>query len=167
MGWALARRGIATDGLDLWPRPAQWPAGSFWHQSYLQEFDRYSAYAAVLGSLIFHQFTPQELAGLGAKLRKCRLILASEPARLRRAQVLLAIGGRLLGANYVTRHDARVSVAAGFVGEELPHFLGLPPAEWQWECRVGLCGSYRMVAIRKAAERAKIEAPLARLSQAA
>ena len=42
-------------------------------------------YAAVIGNLIFHQFTDDELAALGATLRRhARVILAFEPSRRRR-----------------------------------------------------------------------------------
>src|SRR5260221_595633 len=28
----LRRRGVAVAGLDLWPLPANWPAGATWHR---------------------------------------------------------------------------------------------------------------------------------------
>lgn len=148
LGRALWRRGLAVDGLDLWPRPPEWPAAGEWHQTDLRSFEHYDRYTVVIGSLIFHQFDEPDLAELGGRFTAARLVLASEPARQRRAKVLLALGGALLGANYVTRHDARVSVEAGFLGDELPRFLRMDRAGWSW--RTDLCpmGMYRLVAER-------------------
>src|SRR2546423_733359 len=42
MGRHLATRGIEADGLDLWPRPAGWPAGCIWHQADLLAFAGYA-----------------------------------------------------------------------------------------------------------------------------
>src|SRR5581483_8821352 len=118
LGCALARRGLRVDGLDLWPRPADWPAGARWHRADLRSFDGYGDYAVVMGNLILHQFSEAELAGLGAAVRGARAIVACEPARTRVSQVLFRVLGPLLGANRVTLHDARVSIAAGFRGDE-------------------------------------------------
>lgn len=149
LGHHLAAHGFATDGLDLWPRPADWPAARAWHRADLLTFDAYAAYRTILGNLIFHQFTAEQLAALGATLqRSARIILACEPVRCRRSQIAFATCGRLLGANHVSLHDAHVSIAAGFVGDELPQFLGLRAPEWTWQCQSTTLGSYRMVAWR-------------------
>jgi hypothetical protein len=150
LGGVLRRRGYAIDGLDLWPRPAAWPPESAWHTGDLRTFDRYAEYAAVLGNLIFHQFDAADLAALGAQLRRnARVILACEPGRRRRAQVLFRVIGRLLGANYVSLHDARVSIAAGFRDDELPRALGLESPTWEVRCSTTLLGAYRMLAVRR------------------
>jgi len=126
MGLELIRRGIPVDGLDLWPRPAAWPPEREWHTADLNTFAGYGAYPVVIANLILHQFTAMELASLGEKLRgSARVILACEPERRRASQMLVAAIGPLLGANHVTLHDARVSIAAGFRDDELPEFLGL------------------------------------------
>jgi hypothetical protein len=151
LGLELARRGIPVDGLDLWPRPPAWPARRAWHRTDLRTFDGYARYPVVAGNLIFHQFNAEELAELGRVLRRqARTIVACEPARRRLSQVLLAVLGPLLGANAVTRHDARVSVAAGFRADELPRALGLDPGNWQISCGETALGAYRMVALRRA-----------------
>jgi len=54
----------------------------------------------------------------------------------------------LLGANRVSLHDAHVSVAAGFRGDELPEMLGLRQPQWRWSCHTTMLGAYRMVARR-------------------
>ena len=48
-----------------------------------------------------------------------------------------------------TRHDAPISVRAGFVGMELPSLLGFSSDEWDVEVRNGLFGAYRMAAQRR------------------
>ena len=147
----LAARGLRADGLDLWPRPAALPAAQAWHRADLRHFDGFADYQVVLGNLIFHQFSDAELAALGNKLHSsARVIVASEPARRRVSQTLFATFAPLFRANYVTLHDARVSIAAGFRGEELPRALGLDPAHWSWRCSTSWLGTYRMVATRRA-----------------
>jgi hypothetical protein len=58
-------------------------------------------------------------------------------------------GAALLGGSHVTRHDARVSIAAGFLGDELPAALGLDPRNWHWRCTTTALGAYRMIALRR------------------
>lgn len=150
LGLRLARRGMAVDGLDLWPRPAEWPRARAWHTHDLRTFAGYGAYPVVIGNLIFHQFSDEELAVLGAKLRRhARVILACEPARRRLSQTCYKLLGPLIGANHVSLHDGHVSIAAGFCGDELPRALGLDPAHWQCRCRTTALGAYRMIAIRQ------------------
>jgi hypothetical protein len=150
MGVYLNRRGIPLDGLDLWPRPADWPREREWHTADLKAFPGYDAYPVIIANLILHQFTAEELARLGARLRRSsRVILANEPERRRISQVMMAAVAPILGANHVTIHDARVSIAAGFRGDELPGFLGLEPGEWRCSCRSAALGALRMVAVRK------------------
>ena len=149
LGARLNRAGLLVDGMDLWPRPAIWPAGSAWHQADLLEFERFDAYPAVVGNLILHQFGEEDLASLGAKLRRhCRLIVACEPARWRRSQWLFKGIAPLLGANHVTMHDAIVSIAAGFRDNELADRLGLDEA-WSISVATTFFGVYRMVAVRR------------------
>ncbi len=146
----LRRRGWQVDGLDTWPAPAAWPAGARWHCADLRGFGGYGAYRVVYGNLIFHQFTDTELGALGARLAAGpRLLVACEPVRWRRAQWLYRLVGPLLGVNYVSRHDAHVSIAAGFVGDELPRLLGLDAGRWVWRCATTARGAYHMVAWRR------------------
>jgi hypothetical protein len=150
MGCRLHNAGIAIDGLDLWPRPANWPDASEWHRDDLLKFEHYGDYPVVMGNLIFHQFRSEELTLLGAKLNhSAQLILASEPVRRRFSQIAFAGIAPLVGANHVSRHDAHASIAAGFCGNELPQQLGLSPVEWEWTCFSTLFGAYRMIALRR------------------
>jgi hypothetical protein len=147
----LAAEAVAVDGLDLWKKPADWPTPQLWHQTDLLDFDGFAPYRAVVGNLIFHQFSAAELLALGEKLgQHARIILACEPARRRSSQLGFAVLGRALRVNHVSLHDAHVSIAAGFAGEELPRALGLDPARWNFRCQTTWFGAYRMVAIRRA-----------------
>jgi hypothetical protein len=149
LGLGLAARGVPVDGLDLFPRPPRWPAGRAWHQADLLTFDDYASYPVIVGNLIFHQFSDAQLRHLGVKIRaSARVILACEPVRCRRSQFLLAALNPLIGANYVTRHDGQVSVAAGFRGRELPRVLGLSEDHWHISCHATLLGTMRLLAVR-------------------
>jgi len=150
LGLALNARAIPVDGLDLCPRPPAWPADRAWHQADLRGFQGYGAYPVVIGNLIFHQFTDEELSALGAELRRsARVFLASEPRRRRLSQTLMAALAPLLGANPVTLHDARVSIGAGFVDEELPARLGMDDGNWDISCTLTALGASRVVAVRR------------------
>jgi hypothetical protein len=150
LGFRLARAGAVTDGLDLWPRPANWPAERAWHRADLRSFDGYAQYAAIFGNLIFHQFSDDELANLGRKIRaNARVVLACEPERRRLSQVLFRTIAPLLGANRISLHDAHVSIAAGFRGDELPRILGLDAREWDVRRHTTTLGVYRMIALRR------------------
>jgi 2-polyprenyl-3-methyl-5-hydroxy-6-metoxy-1,4-benzoquinol methylase len=146
----LTRRGMATDGLDQMPRPSEWPEGRAWYRADLRDFEGYKDHGAVLANLILHHFSDAELVQLGQKLRRGpRLILACEPARRQRSQALFAAISPIFGANRVTRHDAHVSIAAGFLADELPRILGLDHGQWNVSCEVTLAGAYRMAAVRQ------------------
>lgn len=148
LGLRLLRRGVNVAGLDLWPRPPGWPSTAAWHRADLRAFEGYADYRVVVGNLIFHQFSDAELAQLGAKLRGARVIVASEPERRRLSQVFYRTLAPLFGANHVSLHDAHVSIAAGFCGDELPRMLGLNSREWNIRCFSTTLGAYRMVAVR-------------------
>ena len=146
----LDATGVVIGALDFCPRPANWPSARAWHIGDLRKFDGYASYAVIFGNLIFHHFSDDELSALGAVLRRtARLILASEPKRSVRAQSLFAWFAPLFGANRVTRHDADVSIAAGFRGDELPRALGLDDGNWSFRCETTAFGAYRMVAQRR------------------
>lgn len=135
-------------GLDLCPRPEEWPAAWPWRQEDLTAFPNPDAYPVVLANLILHQFGDDALAALGQRLAGCRLILACEPLRSSRAQAGL-FAMNLLGINHVSRHDGRVSILAGFRGRELPDLLGLSRDQWSITIDQTPLGCYRMRAERR------------------
>jgi hypothetical protein len=139
---------LKLDGLDLCSRPTCWNDQWGWHKTDLNQFEGYASYSVVLTSMILHQLTDHQLLALGRKLgRTCRLIVASEPAR-RKLHLFHLQLCKLLGTSPDTDHDAKVSIEAGFLGQELPILLGLNPGQWNWRCTNGLFGQYRMVAFR-------------------
>jgi SAM-dependent methyltransferase len=147
-----SRPGGALDfevtGLDLAPRPKDWPQGRGWHQADLLDFDGFDAFDVVLASLTLHHFAPDQLAVLGKRLAGGpRVVLACEPAR-RRLHLWQARALVLLGINRVTRHDAPASVGAGFRGRELPDALGLHLPAWSVVLASTWLGGYRMAAVR-------------------
>jgi 2-polyprenyl-3-methyl-5-hydroxy-6-metoxy-1,4-benzoquinol methylase len=145
---ALREAGHDVTALDRVPPPNEWRTA--WHVCDVFQFTQWRAYPVVLANLFLHHFTFEQLAALGAHLRPhARVLLFSEPARRRRYQWLFALACRIERAHPVTRHDGHVSIAAGFLREELPHALGLTPAEWQWHIHVTALGMYRMVALRR------------------
>ncbi len=155
MGVRLAglyrRAGVASvSGLDLWSRPPAWPIEWPWHRGDLRTFNGYGDYTVVLANLILHQFEAEDLTVLGNRLRGCRLVVACEPAR-RYVHLAQAKGAAVLGINAVSRHDAVVSVRAGFREHELPEALGLRRPDWDADLSTTLLGGYRMVAARRAA----------------
>ena len=104
-------------------------------------------YDAIVANLFLHHFEASQLAKLfHLASARTRLLVACEP---RRARMPLA-GSRLLGligCNEVTRHDAVLSVRAGFSGNELS---ALWPAgdEWTLEERSAGFSSHLFVARR-------------------
>ena len=73
-----------------------------------------------------------------------------EPQRRRISQVLYRTLGPLFGANRVSLHDAHVSIAAGFRGDELARSLGLGAPDWEIHCSTTLLGMHRLIAVRRA-----------------
>jgi hypothetical protein len=87
---------------------------------------------AMVANLFLHHFREAQLAGLlRAAASQTRVFVAVEP---RRSEPALLFSGLLwlIGCNQVTRHDAPVSVRAGFAGNELSR---LWPAGESWTLR--------------------------------
>jgi hypothetical protein len=83
-----------------------------------------------VANLFLHHFAAGDLQNLLAGIaRTTRLFVACEPRRSGHALAGCGLLG-LLGCNRVTRHDARVSVRAGFAGRELS---ALWPAKRGWQ----------------------------------
>ena len=102
----------------------------------------------VIANLFLHHFEPPRLAGLlDLVSRRARAFIACEPRRSR-----LALAGAkalgLVGCNDVTRHDAVVSVRAGFGDGEIS---ALWPAHEAWSLEEGRRGlfSHGFTAVRK------------------
>jgi hypothetical protein len=147
---ALRAAGLRVAALDQFPAPAGWPLAAPWYTMDLREFEGWPAYPVVVGNLILHHFEAAPLAALGQTLdRHARVLIFNEPLRHLRVRLLWALGARLGGASYVTRHDGRVSIGAGFQADELSRLLGLAAERWRWASTVTLLGGYRFVATRR------------------
>ena len=146
----LALRGLRVTGLDLCAPPAGRPETHRWLQTDLATFTGYADYPVIIGNLILHHFSDETLGQLGRQWRRhARLLLFSEPVRRRFSQHLIRGLGPLFGANRVTLHDATVSIAAGFHGDDLIRRLDLPDSEWICSVTSTLGGACRLVARRR------------------
>jgi hypothetical protein len=96
-------------------------------------------YDVVVANLFLHHFTGVQLSELlrGAA-RRARVFVAVEP---RRSAWVFASSCLVwfIGCNEVTRHDAPVSVRAGFAGPELSQ---LWPADGTWSLEEGRAGLF-------------------------
>lgn len=91
----------------------------------------------ILANLFLHHFPDEALERLlGESARLCRCFAAAEPRRNGFANMFASFVG-VIGCNAVTRHDAVVSVRAGFNGTELSELW--PAENWRTsEHRAGL-----------------------------
>jgi 2-polyprenyl-3-methyl-5-hydroxy-6-metoxy-1,4-benzoquinol methylase len=147
-----ALNAIAPDvaGLDFARRPIDWPQKAHWFEIDVLNFARWEEYPIVIGNLFFHHFDHEGLARLGANLNAhARVIIASEPLRAPRAKRLFSLLCPLIHAHPVTRYDGRLSIGAGFLGDELPRLLLLDPTIWEWRVHETWLGASRLVAERR------------------
>ena len=102
--------------------------------------------AVVVANLFLHHFEPAPLAELlGLISQRSRLFIALEPRR----SLWPRFCSRLLGAigcNHVTRHDAVVSVRAGFSGHELS---ALWPDQSHWQLTEQPAGAFSQLFIAR------------------
>jgi hypothetical protein len=122
------------------PEKIGWEQGDF-----LRGEETLSA-EVVVCSLVLHHFEERDLALLGRKLSKARVLVIGEPWRHGLPLVLSHLAFPLAGA--VTRHDMPVSIRAGFRSGELARLLGLDPGEWKIREKCLWRGSVRMLACR-------------------
>lgn len=140
---------ICLTGLDLWPRPMNWPEHWGWIRMNINAFEDFKNFEGIMGNLILHHLNNHELRILGHKLiRGPRFLLFNEPTR-RPLHLWQARSTQLLGMCKATLHDAQASVRAGFLGEELPTLLGLDSTRWHIRISTTWLGSYRLCAVRK------------------
>jgi SAM-dependent methyltransferase len=93
----------------------------------------------IFANLFLHHFEELELRELFAQIAKsCTFFVACDPRRTAMSFLASRCVG-LLGCNYVTRHDAVLSVRAGFHGDELSR---LWPNGNQWSFRERASGLF-------------------------
>jgi hypothetical protein len=130
--------------VDLAPAPPDWPAGASWQRGDLLAAALPEC-EILIANLFLHHFSPEQLAALGQRIpASTRLILTADPARYRVHQITGGFVARLLRMHFVTRYDMRVSIRAGFRGDELPRSLGLQPP-WHWRGWCTMFGANRVV----------------------
>ena len=132
LGWTL--RPLTVDVLE-WARP---PAQQ-------QPADRWDV---ILANLFLHHFEEDGLQELlSAVAGRCNVFVACEPRRN-----LLALTGSglmyALGVSADTRHDAIVSVRAGFRDDELSRMWPVSQAHWRLEEHLAGLFSHLFVAAR-------------------
>ena len=97
-----------------------------------------SAYDAIIANLFLHHLERRELEALFVLAAACTtLFIACEPRRARLPLAASHLLG-LVGCNDVTRHDAVLSVRAGFSGQELSMLWPPGPGWTLTERRAGL-----------------------------
>ncbi|HVS77830.1 MAG TPA: hypothetical protein VHE11_12915 [Steroidobacteraceae bacterium] len=134
LGWTL--RPLTVDALEWARAPTQQQRTGRWH--------------VILANLFLHHFEADALRVLfSAVAARCDAFVACEPRRTLPALV----GSRLLpalGVSGDTRHDATVSVRAGFRGNELSRMWPADRAGWRLEERPAGLFSHLFVAVRGA-----------------
>lgn len=150
LGKALANSSAPLEltGLDLVPRPADWPEDWQWQQGDLFETLPKRSEPLVIANLILHHFKDPQLKALGGLLADRKLLIFSEPARAA-AHHLQGFALRALKINRVTRHDLHVSIRAGFRRGELPALLGLDQKRWEVHEHHHFMGALRLIARRR------------------
>jgi hypothetical protein len=93
----------------------------------------------LLANLFLHHFSPGQLAIMFSKIsEQTKLFIACEPRRTNFAPVARRLLW-LIGCSALTRHDAEVSIRAGFLGAELSP---LWPLAKQWEISESKAGLF-------------------------
>ncbi|MDB6016896.1 MAG: class SAM-dependent methyltransferase [Pedosphaera sp.] len=119
LGWSVEI--VTADVFDWLRQPATEPAD------------------AMIANLFLHHFSSPQLSELlHLAADRTRVFVACEPWRSQFALAFSRMLG-LIGCNAVTRHDAVVSVRAGFADQELS---SLWPARPQWQLRERTAGLF-------------------------
>jgi SAM-dependent methyltransferase len=155
-GWLLRQlarrlcgRGVAITGLDRCGAPTDLPPEAEWIQADLLEFADWSAYSVIVVNLLLHQFEDEALRTLGARMgASARCVIGNETVRGPWHSFMARVSF-LLGMGPVSRHDAVVSVRAGFRPGELASLLGLTDEAWQVEERISIFSALRFCARRE------------------
>lgn len=135
-------------GLDRVGRPKDWPADSHWAQADLLEYD-FSVPPDILAiNLLLHQFEDEDLLRLGKRIAEIPIWIFCEPLRSPVGICGLALL-RPFGLCDVSWHDGRVSVRAGFRGNELSQLLSQSDDCRERRITTDFRGAYRMVSCRR------------------
>ncbi len=137
---------VTLTAMDLQARPDGLPGDFSWIRGNLFDLLPRNSADVLLGGMIIHHFSDNQLAMLGSHLENFREILLCEPYRSRWSMLLAYLMWPLVGR--VTRHDMPASIRAGFRRGELAQLLNLSP---QWKIRESIDwrGSIRLAAVRR------------------
>ncbi len=103
----------------------------------------------VIANLFLHHFEDTQLSGLFRKIsQNCRLFIAVEPNRFAFPSLVRPLLW-IIGCNDVTRHDAVVSIRAGFVGREIS---ALWPDQTNWPLTERRAGPFSHLFIARRCE---------------
>jgi SAM-dependent methyltransferase len=143
----LVDRNIAPSHQTLASFQRHHCTATFRNADVLAELDHDDDVDVVVANLFLHHLSQEEIVKLlSAIVRRCTIFVACEPRRSHWALFASRCVG-LLGCHAVTRHDAVVSVRAGFMGTDLSQ---LWPDSERWSLREEAVGafSHRFVATR-------------------
>jgi hypothetical protein len=136
------RVGSCWTGLDLVPKPSEWPESCGWVQGDVFDASKWPKVDVIVANLFLHHFDGDQLAWLGEQIRRsCRLFLVCEPRRHRLPMMSGALLATLCDFSPVTWNDMMISIRAGFRDDELPKLMGF---EKGFRVTETLLGSYRM-----------------------
>lgn len=130
----LARKnlpGIHWTGIDIAPPPQTWPDDWNWQQGDLLTVPWQSG-DVLLANLILHHFEHSRLREMVQRMADYGTCIINEPLRHKRALWGFRALATVFRFGEVTRHDAVVSIAAGFREGELPEIFG-------WNARSHSC----------------------------
>ena len=110
-------------GCDFLGRPEGLGRGVGWVQGDLREVCRGLQVEAIVGTLILHHLSDEDLREAGVWMSRARLLIFVEPLRDAATVLMSRLVFPFVGR--VTRHDMVVSLRAGFREGELKGLLGL------------------------------------------
>ena len=133
-------------GYDLQPQPAHLPANVTWYSGDIRNarlpHREENTPIIFICSMFLHHFEDAELSLFRQWIEHCDAAIIVEPWRNHFVKFLsLCI---YPFCNSVTKHDMRVSIEAGFCGEDLTNQLTLPPS-WSKKIIHHWLGSYRLI----------------------
>jgi 2-polyprenyl-3-methyl-5-hydroxy-6-metoxy-1,4-benzoquinol methylase len=143
----LVDRNIAASPQTLASFQRHQCTATFRNADVLAELDHNNEVDVVVANLFLHHLSHEEIVKLlSAIVGRCAIFVACEPRRSHWALLASRCVG-LLGCHAITRHDAVVSVRAGFRGKELSQ---LWPDGERWSLREEAVGafSHRFAATR-------------------
>jgi hypothetical protein len=141
---AIARRNVVGDVFLVDREPLKASRAADWKMHLIKAdiFDWLTdapSVDVIIANLFLHHFTDQQVRTMFQRCaERCDCFAASEPRRSPMAEWFSRRVG-LIGCNEVTKHDAEISVRAGFNGSELSI---LWPASEMWRIQEGRVGLF-------------------------